>query len=245
MRIVAWNCNMAFHRKAEALRQLQPDIAVISECASPDVLTGRGLVGVSDENCLWIGDNPNKGLAVMAFNGYRVRRSEPYFPTLRFIAPIHVSGPQNFNLLAVWAQNASAGITRKRQSGPLRRSLGKYRDFLTSGQTLIAGDLNNNTIWDRPGWQINFDTMLRLLDALDLVSVYHHQTGERPGQELSPTLYWRDRKKDGPTYHIDYVFVPKARATTVSHFAIGEFEDWCGNGLSDHTPVVVDIDLSD
>jgi hypothetical protein len=31
--------------------------------------------------------------------------------------------------------------------------------------------------------------------------------------------------------------------TRVRELAIGTFEDWCGAGLSDHVPIVVDVDL--
>ena len=46
---------------------------------------------------------------------------------------------------------------------------------------------------------------------MGLVSVYHELKGERHGEETIPTHYWRvfaprHRRKDGPTYHIDYVF---------------------------------------
>jgi exodeoxyribonuclease-3 len=56
-----------------------------------------------------------------------------------------------------------------------------------------------------------------------------------------PTLYWRDRTKDGPTYHIDYVFLP-SHLVGRARIEIGSFEAWCGAGLSDHVPVVVDLD---
>ena len=40
MRLVAWNCNMALHRKFEALQSLNPDVAVISEyVCGPRVLS--------------------------------------------------------------------------------------------------------------------------------------------------------------------------------------------------------------
>ena len=58
-----------------------------------------------------------------------------------------------------------------------------------------------------------------------------------------PTLYWRDRKKDGPTYHIDYVFVPTQWLGSVRELAVGSFEEWCGSGLSDHVPILVDVNL--
>ena len=38
MRLVAWNCAMALHRKLPALPALVPDLAVISECAHPDII---------------------------------------------------------------------------------------------------------------------------------------------------------------------------------------------------------------
>jgi len=241
MRLVVWNCNMALHRKLEALLRLGPDIAVVPECAAPELLLSRKLA--LDHPPLWIGRNRHKGLAVLAFNGYRLRLAEPYFPTLHWVAPVEISGPLRFNLLAVWAQNASAGVTRKRQPGPLRRALGKYRGFMAAAPAVVAGDLNSNVIWDRPGRLRNHAALVGILGGLGLESAYHALTGEAPGQETTPTLYWRDRRKDGPTYHIDYVFLPQRWIGTAS-LSIGDFEPWCGAGLSDHVPVIVDVSPS-
>ena len=244
MRIVAWNCNMALERKLELLLALDPDIAVISECAEPDRLRLRSKVAWLEGEPVWVGRNPHKGLAVFAFNGYSVRLADGYQPSLRYIAPVHVEGPARCNLLAVWAQNASAGSIRKHQLGPLRRALSRYRAFLGESPAIVAGDLNSNTIWDKPGWRINHSTKVRILEqSFGLVSAYHSIRGEPHGQESEPTLYWRDRTKDGPTYHIDYVFVPSIWIEKVRELTIGTFETWCGPGLSDHVPVVVDVDV--
>src|SRR5262245_9106957 len=35
MRLATWNCSMALHRKFDAMLGLQPDIAIICECAEP------------------------------------------------------------------------------------------------------------------------------------------------------------------------------------------------------------------
>ena len=79
MRLIAWNCNMALHRKLDALMQLRPDVAVVCECAAPERLRDRvELSGLTGEP-VWIGRNPNKGLAVFGFNGHRVRLAEPFF----------------------------------------------------------------------------------------------------------------------------------------------------------------------
>ncbi len=243
MRLVAWNCNMALHRKAEALRALAPDIAVISECAEPERLREKSGADWFEAAPVWIGRNPNKGLAVFGFNGYRAELVPNYSPRLRYIAPVCIAGPVAFNLLAVWAQNASAGVTRKRQPGPLRLALSRYRDFLSERASLVAGDWNNNVIWDRPGWRANHLPVVAVLGRMGLVSAYHHRTGEAQGKETTPTHYWRDRRKDGPTYHIDYVFLPRDWAKRMAGFDVGSFEDWCGNGLSDHVPLVLDVDL--
>ncbi len=242
MRVVAWNCNMALDRKVDALLALKPDITIVCECAEPERL--RSKASWMQGAPVWIGRNPHKGLAVFAFNGYAVRLADSYYSSLRYIAPVHVDGPTQCNLLAVWAQNASAGGIRKHQLGPLRRGLSRYRSFLGERPAVIAGDLNSNTIWDKPGWRINHSTKVRILEeSFGLVSAYHTIRGEAHGQESEPTLYWRDRTKDGPTYHIDYVFLPTAWIGKVSHLSIGAFETWCGAGLSDHVPVIVDVDV--
>src|SRR5262249_46498421 len=77
---------------------------------------------------------------------------------------------------------------------------------------------------------------------LGMVSAYHHVFGVAQGGERHPTLYWRDRTETGPTYHIDYVFLPRGAAAHILSFSIGRFADWTAAGLSDHVPLVIDLD---
>jgi exodeoxyribonuclease-3 len=72
---------MALHRKFDAMLRLQPDIAVICECAEPKRLQELADSFGLGANTVWVGDNPNKGLAVFAFNGYAVRLAEPFHAT--------------------------------------------------------------------------------------------------------------------------------------------------------------------
>jgi len=234
---------MALQRKLDALRRLAPDIAVVSECACPERLRALAALNDISSDPIWIGDNPNKGLAVLAFNGYRLSLAREFHPTLRHLAPVRITGPAACNLLAVWAQNVSGGNVRKRQAGPLRRGLKKYKRLLSEGPAIVAGDFNNNVIWHKPGYWINHGISVAILESYGLVSAYHARTGERQGEETMPTLYWRDRRKDGPTYHIDYVFLPRAWLDRICGFGVGSFEEWCGSGLSDHVPVMVDVDV--
>lgn len=232
---------MALDRKVEALLRLRPDVAVISECANPERLRLRGADTWLESEPVWVGENPNKGLIVLTFNGYSARLHQAHHRNLRHIAPVHIAGPVRFNLLAVWAQNASGGVIRKHQLGPLRRALSKYAPDFLSDPCIVAGDLNSNAIWDKPGWRINHMAKVAILEKLGLVSAYHTCTGEKNGEETEPTHYWRDRKKDGPTYHIDYIFMPRAWVGSIREFQVGTFEDWCGSRLSDHVPLLLDV----
>jgi hypothetical protein len=241
VRLVAWNCNMALDRKFAALRALRPDVAVISECAEPERLAAKLPLMRLGVDLVWVGRNPHKGLAVLGFKGARVRLLSGHDPGLEFIAPVRVEGPATFTLLAVWAQNVSGGHTRKDQPGPLIPALARYRDLLTAGPAAVAGDFNNNVFWDRPGWAINHANAVAALESLGLVSAYHAVRGEAQGAERTPTHYWRDRKKDGPTYHIDYIFIPRDWQGRLREMRVGRFAAWCGSGLSDHVPLVVDV----
>ena len=234
---------MAFDRKFGALLDTRPDIAIVSECAEPKRFRARAKPGSLERDPVWIGQSPDKGLAVFAFNGYTAHLAKPFYRTLRYVAPVHISGPVECNLLAVWAQNTVRGVSRKNHPGPLQRALSRYKRFLSDRPSIVGGDLNNNTIWDKPGWCINHTAAVGALKDLGLVSAYHAIRGERHGRETVPTLYWRDRTKDGPTYHIDYVFLPDRWISRVRSLRVGTFEEWCGSGLSDHVPIVVDVDI--
>ena len=243
MRIVAWNCNGGFHRKIDALMALRPDVAVISECAEPELLAARGPMPEMPCPPAWIGRNRNKGLGIFALGDSIIQTLPRVHAGLHWILPVEVHGPARFNLLGVWAQNASAGIRKKANPGPLRESLAFYRGFLGAAPAVAAGDFNNHILWDKPDWRMNHADAVVAMEELGMVSGYHAHRGIAQGAEREPTHYWRDRTKEGPTYHIDYIFLPATWLPAMTGFEVGSFEDWCGNGLSDHVPLVAEVDL--
>ncbi len=107
--------------------------------------------------------------------------------------------------------------------------------------SIVAGDLNNNVGWDRPGKANNHANAVTTMDALGLVSAYHTFYRLEQGAEKHPTLYWRDRTRTGPTFHIDYAFVPQQDVGLVQSVAVGSYSKWVGRGLSDHVPVIVEF----
>jgi hypothetical protein len=94
---------MGFHGKYEHLFSLNPDIAIIPECANIERLTKQASA-FKPSSAIWIGDNPKKGLGAFTFGQFRAVLSTDYVDGLcPFIAPIEIHWPISFNLLAVWA----------------------------------------------------------------------------------------------------------------------------------------------
>jgi exodeoxyribonuclease-3 len=241
MRLVAWNCNAGFHRKAAALAALAPDIAVISECAAPEILAEKA-PGFAPSGMLWTGDNRHKGLAVFSFGGYELTTVRRRAVPIAYALAARVSGPQSFNLLALWAHYGKAPRTVD-APGPTLAAVDAYRRFLREQPSIVAGDLNNHTRWDKPGKASNHANAVARLAALGLASAYHRFFGATPGAEAHPTLYWRDRTEHGPSYHIDYAFASEGLLQRVGAVRIGTHAEWVASGLSDHVPVIVDIEL--
>jgi exodeoxyribonuclease-3 len=241
MRIVVWNCNMAFDRKYDNLLALQPDIAVISECADIELIAKKA-PGFRPSSSIWIGANRQKGIGIFTFGAFKGRQRPIYEDQVPYFVPINIDGPQQFNLLAVWACHKTknsyvAGL------GPLKRAIRQYRGFIGDGPTVIAGDFNDNVLWDKPKKTNSFRVSVGELAALGLQSAYHLNRGVEHGNELEPTIYWRNRTADGPRYHIDYCFVPNEWAPSISSVTVGRFDEWVAPGLSDHVPIVVDLSL--
>ncbi|HEX4850951.1 MAG TPA: hypothetical protein VFV08_09105, partial [Puia sp.] len=105
MKIITWNCNMAFRKKASLVLDYKPDILVIPECEHPDkILSWTDTVKPKD--ALWFGKNLHKGIGIFSYTNYRFSLHENYDHSLRHVIPISVKGPGlEFNLFAIWANN--------------------------------------------------------------------------------------------------------------------------------------------
>jgi exonuclease III len=231
MKLITWNCNMGFEKKAQRLFQCEPDIAVVQECSEASTRAGyeRGYTG------LWFGSNSNKGLGVFCREGWVAQTKVD--PVQRWVVPIEICGPVDFTLVAVWA----CAVTRNRREsyvGQIHRSLSSDPKWLNGSRTIMAGDFNSNSIWDKNRNPDNHSSLVTKLARHGLVSAYHCATEEEHGQESTPTFYlYRHPNKP---YHLDYVFIPylwRVRARV----SVGVLEEW--SKLSDHSPVIVELDL--
>lgn len=237
MRIVAWNCNMALHRKWDAFLSLNADIAVLCESAQPSVLRAKGchLDGLS---MVWAGrmaSNPNKGLLVLARNGFEIELAPNWEPRCEIFLPIQVKGREVFRMLAVWSFNTRSAGSRL----PRSEAMSLYGDWL--GEGLLLGDFNSHVRWDRARSKHSFRRYVEDLRATSIYSLYHRRLGIEQGEERDATLYWRSRKPDRDTYHVDYFFAHERWAERCQAFTVGTYEDWILTKQSDHVPLIADF----
>ena len=169
----------------------------------------------------------------------RDERDASYQAKHQFFLPARISGPTPFNLLAVWALNHRNRSELAGQRDATLQAVSHYREFLGSNAcTVVAGDFNHNVLWDKPrATTANFRPLLDALDALGLVSAYHHLNVQPHGQETAHTLHWRH--DPATPYHVDYVFAPKALLTDASRLQV--VAPGTGNPLSDHLALVLEL----
>src|SRR6478672_2815524 len=102
MKIITWNCQGAFRKKAAWVAQCAPDLAIIQECECPEKLTfPEGILEPTTH--LWFGHTPFKGLSVISYTNLSFSLYEGYDPSIRYCIPLNVTGHTDLNLIAVWA----------------------------------------------------------------------------------------------------------------------------------------------
>lgn len=236
MKIITWNCNMAFRKKAEFIFAYAPDILIIPECENKEKLKfPEGLQPPSD--IIWYGKNPHKGIGVFAFNNYKLELLECHNPDFKNILPIAVTGGAvDFMLFAIWANNPEdkdgAYVTQ------IWKALHYYEDLIAGTKTILAGDFNSNSFWDKPRREGNHSTLVSRLEAKGIVSTYHHFYNQTQGKEMHPTWFLY-RHKDKP-YHLDYCFASQDFIKNLKAVEVGNYEDWTRH--SDHKPLIVEFE---
>jgi exodeoxyribonuclease III len=235
MKLITWNCQGAFRKKAEVILRERPDILVVQECEHPDKLQfGDGIQIPND--VLWIGDNVHKGLAVFSYGPYKLEKLEPHNEEIKFIFPVAVTGgPEDFVLMAIWANHANDPDGRYVEQA--WKAIHHYEKLLQGGRVILTGDFNSNTIWDRPRRIGNHSAVVASLAEKNIHSVYHRYLNQEQGKEKHPTFFLH-RDKNKP-YHLDYCFVSESLYEKVSNVEVGKFKKWIGH--SDHLPVMVEF----
>jgi exodeoxyribonuclease-3 len=223
---------MAFRKKVGLLLKYEPDILIIPECEHPDKLKQESR-SIKFTNMLWFGKNPNKGLGIFSFNDFILNVSENYNENFKIIVPLEVTKQQfSFNLFAVWANNPEDKDGR--YITQVWKAISYYNIILKDSNTILIGDFNSNTIWDKPKREGNHTTVVKLLEEKKVFSTYHLHFKQLQGKEEHPTLYmYRHKEK---SYHIDYCFASIDMINHLQNVEIGDYEFWCQ--YSDHVPLI-------
>jgi exodeoxyribonuclease III len=235
IKVITWNCNMAFRKKAPYILEHNPDLLIIPECEHPDkLLFPEGTRKPTDT--LWFGKNQNKGLAIISYNKLRLKVLDAHNENFRMIVPIAVkNGRSEFILFAIWANNPED------KDGPyvtqVWKALHCYEKLFANKKVMLVGDFNSNTIWDRPRRIGNHSHVVEFLEKRGISSTYHAHFKLAQGKEQHPT-YYLYKHIDKP-YHLDYCFVSSYFAKRVMSVEVGDHSVWSKH--SDHVPVIITL----
>lgn len=231
MRLISWNCNGALRNKLHKVLPLDADICVIQECEDPAQSTSDDYKTWAG-NYLWTGTNKNRGLGVFAKPNIALTAVPLDTEPLELFLPCTID--QSLSLLAVWTRDARSPTFR--YIGQLWKFLQKHPRFLASDRAILLGDLNSNARWDVWDRWWNHSDVVRQLNDMGLISLFHHANNEQQGQESVPTFFMH-RNTDKP-YHIDYAFLSRQLLQGAT-CEIGHPSDWLSH--SDHMPLMVEI----
>ncbi len=219
---------MGMHRKLDALLALRPDIAILPECASPDVRAARPVYDAATSHA-WNGRLPTKGLAVLTFGDFRLTRLPPRASSDHAL-PVRIDGPVRLHVLAVWTQHPH-------YIEGAHRALDAHGRLFAKGPGVVAGDLNSNAIFDA-NRVLNHSRFVERMRELAMFSAYHAHYREKHGAESRPTFFlYRHRHRP---FHFDYVFLPDRWRRAVRSVELGAPDDWLA--WSDHLPLTVTLD---
>jgi hypothetical protein len=235
MRLVIWNCNMALHTKVDRLMSLAADLAIVPECATPEVLRKKA-PSFAYSDCQWQGWLPAKGLGVFAFGELSLARHSSWDPQFPIFLPVEVRGPVVLNLLAVWAFRAGKRPVVAQSPGTTLAAVSHYAPFLTAKPSVVAGDFNARVVWDSKYRQGRFSDVDAALRGVGLASAYHSTHQVPFGTEPHPT-FCLARNPSKP-YHFDYAYVPKPLFESLVSVKVGTAAEWLK--YSDHLPLIIE-----
>ena len=232
MKIVTWNCNGAFRKKFEHLSHINADIYVIQECEDPEKCKDQSYKNWAS-NFLWIGNNKNSGLGVYAKEGFLLKKLDWESAGLQSFIPFTINN--EFIVLAVWTKQANSPTFQ--YIGQMWKYLQAHQSKLSSSKSIICGDFNSNTCWDKGDRWWNHTDVVNDLIKIDIHSIYHSLNKLEQGKEVRPTFYLH--RKLEKSYHIDYAFASSSLLPS-ANLEIGKFNEWIS--FSDHMPVIFEVD---
>lgn len=227
MKIVSWNCCMAFNEKFSEIEQFDADIYVIPECEDPERYDSKEY-GEFASNYFWVGENKFKGLGIFARDDVKLELMDLDDGGLRYFIPVRVN--DSFNLLAIWTNpNTKYPVAQYPKEITQYYELNKDSGFFNRDM-VMCGDFNCD-VRLKSTHARNVLAMVDKMSEVGLVDTYHYLNDEKQGEESQATFFMY-RHLDKP-YHLDHVFASEGR---IDELEIGDEVKW--TQFSDHLPLV-------
>lgn len=231
MKIISWNCNGALRKKFTTLAPLKADVHIIQECEDPEQTKDTAYKSWA-ENYIWIGKNKNKGVGIFTKNSISLKKLPLNSDQLEYFLPCLIN--DKYTLIGIWASHANSPTFG--YIGQVWKYLQLHKDQFNSN-TLLIGDFNSNSCWDKWDRWWNHSDVVKELDEIGISSLYHSQYLQDHGAETTPTFFMH--RKLAKPYHIDYSFMSKSLMNK-STITIGEPAIWLQE--SDHMPLMIELE---
>lgn len=235
MRVVCWNLRGGTDTKWDHLLGLQPDVAILAEVARQPRRLQPSLLEPA-ARWQWVGLNPAKGLAVAAF-GDRAAGCGVVAPaaTGRWSVAARLG---SLTVLGIWSCPSAGG----NYGTEVTRALESHARWLDpEADVIVAGDFNIDGAGAFRGRSGGFAKVMNKFRDLGLTSAYHTVWHEPFGAESSPT-YFHHRNPARP-FHIDFCFLSAPLLARLRAVTVGSYEQWVAPAISDHVPLIIDLDL--
>ncbi len=236
MKLIVWNCQMAFRKKAEFILNEVPDILIIPESESLEKLKFKK-EDHHPKSAFWYGDNIHKGIGVYSYSDFTITPLKDHNLDFKYVIPLLIKNKSiEFILLAIWGQKPSNGDNYGAQTW---NAIHYYSELLKHKKIILAGDLNSNTFWDKPSRIANHSKIVEKLEGLGIQSTYHVFYNQEQGKELHPTFFlYKDITKP---YHLDYCFASNYFMKRLKNVSVGKHKYWTAH--SDHSPLIVEFEI--
>lgn len=233
MKLISWNCNMAFRKKCEIISQYNADILIIQECENPNVIKyPEEFINIMPY-FLWEGDNNNKGLGI--FSKIPIEKNLWTTNNNKYFISCKVGS--EFNLVGVWCMKNK--VSKLSYMGQFYNYFINNYDEIVKSKILISGDFNSFKNYTSEKQLYNHMNVIKKLEDNKIKSIYHEYFKLEQGNERDSTTYNTKRIDKG--YHVDYIFGSRIINSKVKYMEVGKFDEWIQK--SDHMPLIIEFDL--
>jgi endonuclease/exonuclease/phosphatase family metal-dependent hydrolase len=241
MKILTWNCKFGFNeQKYEFIKNYNADLYIIQECMENDFDGINNFLKYKNIFC----DNLDSKYGVGLFsNEFDIEILPEHNHNFRYVVPYKIFNKNyNFVLFLIWTKDKDENNKKIEYTEQIWKAINynNYKKYF-SNNVIIAGDFNSNNYWEKEYISKkvhSHNDIIKKLKGYNIESAYHKYFNCENGNEKDPTLLWKMDINN--KFHIDYCFISNNYKT--KNVTVGSLEEWGKNKLSDHCPIMVEIE---